>query len=181
MDISSMYDINRIVISLEVALQIDGQDYAEKDVSVIIDNVKKRIIRQYQVDLTSCKIFDDDLTIGRSRNSAVLFIENVASLHGQLCGYLQIVRYTGEVKIKPVNVNYLGFVEKSLMSVFQLAMRKKTVPALKDAMEAVKIKVGSINNCLEKKMFLIMIVAYELGFYEVMAAVAEILYHGGKV
>lgn len=181
MDISSLYDINRIIINLEVALQIDGQDYAEKDVNTIIRNVKQRIIRQYQVDLTNCKITDDDLSIGRSRNSAVLFIENVANLHGQLCGYLQIVRYTGEVQIKPINVNYLGFVEKSLMSVLQLAMRRKTVPTLHDAMEAVKIKVGSINNCMEKKIFLIMIVAYELGFNEIMAAAAEILYLGGKV
>lgn len=181
MDITSLYDINKIAINLEVALQIDGMDYAEKDVNVIISNVKQRIIRQYNVDLTNCKITDDDLAMGRARSSAILFIENVANLHAQLCGYLQIVRYTGEITIKPINVNYLGIVQKSLMSVLQLAIRRKTVPTLRDAMEAIKLKIGSVNNCMEKKMFLIMIVSYELGFYEVMAAVAEILYLGGKV
>ena len=36
MDISSLYDINRIVNNLEVALCIDGVDYAEKDMDVIL-------------------------------------------------------------------------------------------------------------------------------------------------
>ena len=133
------------------------------------------------MDLTSTKITDTALYVGRSRTAAAMFTENIAALHGQLCGYLQIARYLGEIKVRPINVNYLGFVEKSLMSILQLSLRKRTLPSVKDAFEALKIKVCSINNCLEKKMFMIMIVCYELGFDEVVAAVAEILYLGGKV
>ena len=96
MDISSLYDINRIVNNLEVALCIDGVDYAEKDMDVILKNIKNRIIRQYQLDLTSTKITDTALYVGRSRTAAAMFTENIAALHGQLCGYLQIARYLGE-------------------------------------------------------------------------------------
>lgn len=181
MTVSDLYDINRIIINLEVALQIDGADYAEKDVSVIMKNIKSRIIRQYQVDLADTKIDDQSLYMSKSRNSVSLFVENVASLHSQLCGYLQIVRYTGEVTIRPINVNYLGFDDKDLMSLLRFCMRKRTVPSINDALEAVKMKIGFINNCTEKKLFLILIVSYELGFYEIMATVAEILYLGGKV
>lgn len=181
MNIAEIYDINRIIINLEIAFQIDGTDYAEKNIDTIIKNIKNRIIRQYQVDLTNNKITDDAIAMGRSRNQASLFIENVANLHSQLCGYLQIVRYTSYVTVKPINVNYLGFTDKSLMGFLQLCIRQSTIPAAANPMEAVKLKVSSINNCIEKKLFLILIVAYELGFNEVMAAIAEILYLGGKV
>lgn len=56
MNISEMYDINRIVLNIEVALQIDGKDYGEKDVNVIMENIMGRIIRQYQIDLHNRKI-----------------------------------------------------------------------------------------------------------------------------
>lgn len=181
MDISTLYDINRIVNSIEAALQIDGVDYAEKDMDVVIKNVKNRIIRQYQIDLTQVKITDTSLYLGKSRNKAAMFTENIAALHGQLCGYLQIARFTQEIKVRPVNVNFLGFTEKSLTSMLQLCLRKKTLPGVNEAFEAIKIKVCSINNCLEKKVFMIMIVCHELGFDEMVAAIAEILYLGGKV
>lgn len=181
MNITDMYDIERILLNLEAALQIDGMDYAEKNIDTILTNVKNRIIRSYQVDLTKCKITDESLSIGRSRNQAALFIENIAQLHAQLCGYLQIVRFNAYVTIRPVNVNYLGFQDKSLMSFLQLCMRQSTIPSMDNAMQAVKLKVSTINNCVEKKLFLIMIVSYELGFNEIMAACAEILYLGGKV
>ena len=181
MNIVETYDIQRIIINLEIAFCIDGMDYAEKNIDTIIKNIKNRIIRQYQVDLTECKITDESLNISGSRNPASLFIENVAQLHSQLCGYLQIVRYTSYVTIKPINVNYLGFTDKALMGFLQLCIRQSTIPAIANPMEAVKLKVSSINNCIEKKLFLIMIVAYELGYNEVMAAIAEILYLGGKV
>lgn len=181
MNICELYDIQKIVISLEAALLIDGVDYAEKDVDTIIRNIKTRILRQYQVDLSEVKITDTSLYIGKSRNKARLLLENIQAIHANLCGYLQIVRFTGQTTIKPINVNYAGINEKSFMSILQLSMRNKTVVQLNDAIEVLKLKVGTINTCMEKKLLLILIVCYELGFTEITAAVAEILYFGGKI
>ena len=47
MDISRMYVIDDLIKSLEVALQIDGSDYAERSVDTIIRNIKNRIIKCY--------------------------------------------------------------------------------------------------------------------------------------
>lgn len=181
MTISDMYDINRIVLDIEVALQIDGKDYAEKDVDVILNNIHNRIIRQYQLDLRGKKVSDDSLYIGKSSRAISLFIENIAVLHSRLCGYLQIVRYTKYVTIKPVNINYMGFTQKSFLSFFISAMGATTIPNIEVAVRAIKGKFGSINNCIEKKLILIIIVAFELGLYELVAAIAEILYLGGKI
>lgn len=178
MNITDMYDINRILLDVEVALQIDGQDYAEKDVDVILENVMGRIIRQYQLDLHGIKVTDESLYIGKSRSSTVLFVENIANLHAKLCGYLQIVRFTGQVSIKPKNINFMGFTEKGFKSFFIAAMKMYTQPNITDAMKAVKGRFGSINSCIEKKLIMIMIVAYEFGFNELVATVAEILYLG---
>ena len=57
---SDMYDINRIILNVEQALCIDGSDYGEKDVDVIIENVTNRIITKHQLDLHNRKITDDE-------------------------------------------------------------------------------------------------------------------------
>lgn len=181
MTISEMYDINRIILDIEVALQIDGKDYGEKDVDVVMENIRNRIIRQYQIDLHDRKISDESLYIGKSRSSAVLFTENISALHAKLCGYLQIVRYNKIISIKVVNINYMGFTQKALMSFFMAAMGSSTMPNIDQAMQAIKRKFGSVNSCLEKKLILIMIVAYEFGLYELVASIAEIFYLGDKL
>lgn len=181
MQIQDMYDINRIVLDIEVALQIDGKDYGEKDVSVILDNICTRIIRQYQLDLRGKKISDDSLYAGRSRSQAVLFVENIAALHSRLCGYLQIVRFKRQVTIKPITINYMGFTQESFLSFLIGAICEDTMPNIETAIRAIKDRFSSINNCIEKKLILIMIVSYEFGLYELTGAIAEILYLGGKV
>lgn len=181
MNISEMYDINRIVLNIEVALQIDGKDYGEKDVNVIMENIMGRIIRQYQIDLHNRKITDDSLYIGKSRSAAVLFVENVANLHSQLCGYLQIVRYQTHATVKPMNINYMGFTRASFMSFLWAAMSASTLPDCGTAINAIKLKFGSINACIEKKLILIMLVCYQFGFDELVAAIATTMYLGGKV
>lgn len=181
MTISDNYNIDSIITELEVALQIDGSDYAEKDVTRIISNIKKRIARQYQVDLTNTKIDDPTLFVDKYRNASTLFVESVTRIHGMLCGYLQIVRYTTSVLIRPSNVNYLGFNDDSLLNFLALCMRRDTIPSVVESIESVKLKLASVNSCREKRLFIILVVSFELGFYEVMAAVAEILYLGGMV
>ena len=181
MNIVDSYDINKILVEIEGALQIDGKDYAEKDVSVILDNVHERIIRQYTLDLRDKKITDAELYIGKSRPSAVLFVDNLALLHAKLCGYLQIVRYIKHCTIRPVNINYMGFTPKSFTSFLIASINASTIPDTAVAMNAIRRKFGSINNCIEKKLILIMIICYELGLYEIVSAIAEILYIGATV
>lgn len=181
MVISDLYDINRIILDTEVALQVDGKDYSEKDVDMILDNIRNRIIRQYQIDLHDRKISDESLFIGKSKASAILFVENIAALHARLCGYLQIVRYNKIVTIKVVNINYMGFTQKTFLSFFMAAMGANTMPNIDTAINAIKRKFGSVNNCIEKKLILLMIVCYEFGLYEMVASIAEILYIGDKL
>jgi hypothetical protein len=181
MVISDFYDINKIMLDIEAALLIDGKDYSEKDVEDILENIRNRIIRQYQIDLHDKKINDDSLYSGKSRSQAVLFVENAAALHARLCGYLQIVRYNKIVTIRVSNINYMGFERKALQSFFMAAMGSSTMPSIETAISAIKRKFGSVNNCMEKKFILVMIVAYEFGLNELVAAISEILYLGDKL
>ena len=102
MTISDNYVIDEILTQLEIALQIDGVDYAEKDVNVIVNNVKTRIARQYNVDLKGTNITDSTLFIDKFRSASVLFVDNVTRIHSMLCGYLQIVRYKAVVLVRPI-------------------------------------------------------------------------------
>ena len=67
------------------------------------------------------------------------------------------------------------------MNFLQLCMRGKTVPSIAASMDAIKHKVSNISTCLEKKIFLLLVVSYELGFYELLATLAEIMYLGGRL
>lgn len=179
MTVSEMYDINRIILGVEQALCIDGQDYAEKDVDVIIENVTNRIITNYHIDLHTCKVTDDSLYVGKSRASAVLFCENMAQLHSQLAGYsAAIIRYNRSVIVRPINMNYMGFTKETLKSFFMAGLQRTTMPSIETAINAIKRKFGSINNCTEKKVMLIIIIAYQFGLYELVAILSEIMYHG---
>lgn len=179
MTISDMYDINKIILNVENALCIDGSDYGEKDVDTILENVMNRIITKYQVDLHNCKLTDSSLYVGKSRASAVLFCENVAQLHANLAGYAAaIIRYNRMVTVRPINMNYMGFTKDTLRSFYMAALQKNTMPAIDTAIGAIKRKFGSINASMEKKFMLIIIIAYQFGLYELVAILAEIMYHG---
>lgn len=179
MQISDMYDITRIVRDIETALCIDGVDYGEKDIDTIIENVTNRIIVQHQIDLHGRTLKDSDLYIGRSRSSAVLFVENIALMHARLCGYAAaIIRYNRRVTIRPVNINYMGFTSETLKSFYMAAQMEATMPSINTAISAIGRKFGSVNSCIEKQIMLIMIVAYHIGAYELVAGLAEIMYMG---
>ena len=181
MKIEELYDIHTIVRDTEIALQIDGKDYAEKSIDVIMEGIYTRMIRQYQLDFHNMLATDQALEIGKSQSAAVLFLENLAVLHAKLCGYLQIVRYTKLALIRPSNFNYMGLKRESFISVMMACTNSNSVTSMQDAINAFGRKFGSINTCLEKKLILIMIVSYKLGLYELVAAIAEIFYVGDKL
>lgn len=180
MEISDLYDIKKIIIDLEVALCIDGKDYSERNIDKIISDVKKRLIKQYQLDLTKNKITDEELYIGNTKASAQLFLENIASFHSKLAGYLSVTIYNRSITIKPINVNFLGFDEEKFLSPLRRLQDRKYIPTALIDLESIKNKLGSIPNCDEKRLFLLMIIAHELGFDELMSVIAQILYLGGK-
>lgn len=178
MTITELYDINMIVRNIEEALLIDGSDYSEKDVNVILNNVLNRIIRQHNVDLRNTTIKDDALYASKHRGQVTLFVENISMLHARLCGYLHVVRYHNRISVKASNIGFLGFTAASFKSFLVATMSSKTVESTRDAQEAIKRKFGSISVCIEKKMLLIMLISQQLGFDEMAAAIAEIFYIG---
>lgn len=180
MTISDLYNIEEILTALELALQVDGSDYSEKDANVIIKNVKTRIARQYQVDLSHTKVDDPTLFVDKFRGAAVLFVENVGHVHAQLCGYLQVAQFCTDIIISPRNIGYMGYDDDDFMTVLRYCMNKVTVPSLAEPMESFKQKLSTVMISREKRIMLLIIVSYELGFYEVMAALASVMYTGGK-
>ncbi|MCI9050729.1 MAG: hypothetical protein HFI05_02205 [Lachnospiraceae bacterium] len=178
MDITGCYSIDAIIRELEIAFQIDGSDFEERDMNIVIQNVKTRIGRQYQIDLTSTKINAIELELGVYRNAIALFIDNIARLHAKICGLCQVERFLTSSQVSLSDVNYLGYTEDSLKTLLVALQRKVTLPLATDAINSIKDKLGSISNCREKRLCLLIIIADAIGFPEVVAAIAEILYIG---
>ena len=176
MNITGCYNLHTIICELETILQIDGADLEERNMDVVIRNVKTRISRQYQIELADYKIDSDELAVGPYRNALSIFIDNVARVHGKLSGYGQIARYLTNIQISLSSINYLGFVQTELKALLIALQRKRTAVDTTDAVKAIKDRLGSINICWEKRLFILLIVSEALGFNELTAAIAEILY-----
>lgn len=176
MNITDCYDIDGILRELETALQIDMSDYEEQDVDKVITTIKKRIGRQYQLDLTTEPIDSTVHEIGIYKNAASLFVDIVANLHAKLCGYCHILRYTVKSKISLHSINFLGYDPDLVRAMLRALREKKTQPRAKEAIDTIKTKMGSISICREKRLIMIMILSYELGFNELAAACAEVLF-----
>lgn len=176
MNIENAYALGKILEELEVALQIDGSDLEERNIDVVLGNVRKRIYRQYNIDITTGIITDPALDMSKSRNEVALFIDNIARLHAKLGGFCQIERYLTESQVDLRDLNYFGYREDSLMQFLIYLQRKETLPAAKEAIESLKLKLGTISISKEKRLMLILIVAYDLGLFELTATIAEIFY-----
>lgn len=185
MTISDNYNLADIILHLETTLQIDGGDYGERDIDVIMKNIYLRIQRQYQIDLTNTQLTDESLYIGPTRESAILLIDNVSQLHARLSGYLQIIRYrrsdiTEEsiAEVHGSNVNYFS------MSIQQFAdaMRAFSVSARVTQMGNIVKYLGNtfatVSNNTEKRLLLLLLVSYKFGLYEITSAIAEIFIIG---
>lgn len=175
------YNITDIILQLELTLQVDGRDYQERDVETIYQNVLRRISKQYRLDLSNSPITDASWYAGDTRSDAVLLMDNLTHQHGMLCGYLQIVRYIQKIDIKMSTINYAGFTPQSMDNFFLACMSRMSVPNTKEAITAIEKRFGTLGMCPEKRLLLLLMITYRLGLYELVAAIAEIFYLGGKV
>ena len=173
MDILKNYDVNEILMDLERCLNITSSDYKEP-VDIIVTSVKDRLSRQYAIDL-SMKVNE----IQQGTGSIDLLVDAITLCHGILSGYFHTSRYHKRMDISLTNVNYLGFSTNAMLEfliALQTYQRRNDVT---EAIEAVKLKVSKTTICNEKRFLVLLIVCYELGFYELTGCIAEILYMGG--
>lgn len=178
MNITERYDLHAIIKELEFAFQIDGPDFEERDIDVMIKNIRKKISREYNIDVVEYKVNSAEVEMSPERGSISLFIDNILRIHSKFCGYEQIERYNTMSGISLSAVNYLGFTEESFEKTLKALQRAVLLPKAETAIEAIKGKLGTVNNCWEKRLCILMIVAHELGFDELTASIAEILYQG---
>lgn len=188
MTISERYNLSDIVLKIETVLQIDGRDYGERDVSIIMDNIYKRMARQYGLELADKKLTDEELYIGTSREKAFLLLDNIAQLHAQLSGYTQLIRYKSNqagkaknIEVRGRNISYFGASQNGFTNFIRACMFESQVNSVEQAFDFMISKFGTISKCMEKRMLLIMIVARKFGLHELVSCIAEIFLIGELV
>ena len=176
MNIIECYDLHSIVKELELALQIEDGDLRETDIEKLLDNVKRKINREYQVDVINYKVNAAELELSQMREATAIFIENITGIHAKLCGYSQVRRYLCTHDISLEDINYLGLTKES-MKVNLIALQRACYqPRVGDFIAVLKKKLPTISNSWEKRLFVLAVVCEDLGFFEVTASIAEILY-----
>lgn len=176
MDITKCYNLYEVIKELEIAFQIDESDFEERDADTMVKNVKKRINRQYAIDISEYKVNSDEVVLSSFRESLALFVENIARIHSKFCGCCQIERYHASTDLSLSRINYLGFVESSLIDTLEALQRETFFGEVEGRIECIKEKLGTISNCWEKRLFVLMVISWELGFNEMVACIAEILF-----
>lgn len=178
MRIADNYNLEALVLELEVALQIDGVDFEVPRIETVVQEVRKRIARQYQIDLQKLSLDDVNIEKALWSQSALLLMDNLTMLHGKVTGYNQITRWKRKSDLALSSINYLGYTKASLKAVLAALQMYKTQPTADAAMQSIKEKIVTVPLCLEKRIFMVLIVTWELGCTELTAALAEILYMG---
>lgn len=172
------YELESVIRGLEVALQVDGSTYDEKDISKAIMDVKKRLTRQYvHIDFINFRIGDPEIEkLGDAASTVVLFLDGIASVHSKLCAYTQIVRFTCNCPVDLMKINYLGIEEDSLKTNIMKMERERLLPSIEPVIKAIEDRLNSISYCLEKRIIMLLVISYELGLYEITATIAELLH-----
>lgn len=176
-EIRFTHDFYGVVSELEVALCIDGEDYATRDIDMSISKIRQRIQRQYSIDLsgTMSDTYSGTIIGDEVKN----FLDNMKFMYDRVCGCSHYFRYLGQVPVNISKINYLGITKESMLSVLKLLQCEGRHESLSSAMEQIKSKIGTIPMSIEKKLYMILYISYKLELYELSAAVAEILYLGG--
>lgn len=176
-EVRFIHDFFGVVSEMEVALCIDGEDYATRDVDMAIQNIKKRIQKQYSVDLSGSLA---DMYAGSIIGDEVKnFLDNMQFMYNRICGCSHYFRYIGQVPINLSKINYLGITKESMFGVLKLLQCEGRHESLNSAMNQIKSKIGTIPMSIEKKLYMILYISYLMELYELSAVVAEILYLGG--
>lgn len=175
-DIVNCYDIDSIIREVEIALQIDGKDYEETDIDVALDSIKERLMRKTQIDFKRFKLTAPEVKDGVYRPQTIMFVSSMALVHSKLAGLTHIQRYLTSTPLSLPSINYMGYTESSMRTLLLALQRKATMPRAEDAVKAIKEQLSVIENCREKRLFMVIIVAYEIGLLEIVSIVAEMLY-----
>lgn len=176
MNIASCYDLHELIKQLEIALMIEDGDLRETNMDKLLDNIKTKIDRQYQINLKDFKLNSIELEMSEAQEAASTYISNIARIHSMLCGYCQIRRYLATTDISLEDINYLGLTRESLRESLKALQRACYQPRLSDFIEILKRKLPTISNSWEKRLFVLIVVCEELGLPEVAACIGEILY-----
>ena len=176
-EIRFVHDFYGVISELEVALCIDGEDYATRDIDSAMVKIKQRLQRQYSIDLSGSI---EDTYAGTIIGDEVKnFLDNMQFMYNRVCGCSHYFRYIGEVPINLSKINYLGITKDSMLGVLKLLQCEGRHDTLNSAMEQIKSKIGTIPMSIEKKLYMILYVSFKLELFELTAVIAEILYLGG--
>ena len=167
------YDLKRLLRESEDCLCISATDY-KGSIEVLVDNVRERLSRQYQVEINDV----EELAKSGSIN---LFVDSLSYIHSKVSGYFQVCRCNTSIDINLDDINYLGFSRQSMLELLCALQLRKTQPEAKEAVLAIKEKLSKTTLNNEKRLFVLLIVCYELNIPEMTSAIAELLYFGGAV
>ena len=108
-------------------------------------------------------------------------IDNMTQIHAKYAGYVQLLRFKGApnigstaLEVKGLNINYYGTDRATFVKGMYGAMFERYINTTNVPYQWFEAKFGTISNCLEKRLILIMLVARKLGLFELVSVIAEI-------
>lgn len=176
MNITEFYDLNEIVQEIELALLMTGDDHHETDLDKVIENVRRRITGHHAINLVDFNLDSIELEMSQSREGVAIYLDNMSRLHAKLCGVVELTRFTKTNRVSLSDINYLGFKPMHVKSTLKAMQSKDKIPSVENNIQAIKGRLSSIDNCMEKRLLVIAVICHELGMDEMMSTIAELLW-----
>ena len=66
-----------------------------------------------------------------------------------------------------------------MKKILKALQREKTMVMAEESIEMMKTKIMTIKTSNEKRLFMLLLLSWDIGLYELVAVIAEILFLGG--
>ena len=170
--LTSLTDINQIVVDLESVLRIEGEDLS-KPFPTAMEDIRRKCTIFYNADFTK------DTPTEIQNTQYAQFYENTLLSQVKLANIFHQCIWRQEAIVALRNVHFLSRGPENCAKLFRSLSNADYCTAVKEAVPHFAEQVYLLTNSLEKRLFFSMFVAYDLGRYELAGVIASIFICGG--
>lgn len=175
--IKDNYSLERILEETETILSIEAIDVNSKSFDTLLEKVRVNINRQYNIDLREGKQLSEQLdNLGVCKTTASVFMENLTMMHSKICGLTNILRFTRQTEVALNHISYCGVAVNSMLEALQYLQADRSYRKAEITIKYLEKQITEVMTCNEKRLLVILLIAFELGIEEIVMAIAEYLY-----
>jgi len=169
--ITSSISLTDLLLQIETILKIN---YNEDSVETVVSNAVRTLEDQYSVSLSE----GIQRAVIVNPNTEMLCKDLLAAL-GKFSLYVFGSMYKRKIAFSLSDSRYLGYNKEQLLQALKYLQTEHPREQIADIISSLKVATSKLSNTEVKRLFVCLIVLYEINALEEMALLADALFLGG--